>query len=91
MYITSIMTTQANKCVGWPPPIPLNYERQRIGLKMNTGAGGSVAKPYQLVLKYLGYKKYAYLDAHVSVSCKQLFTRMAKLQRSTSLTHLVTH
>jgi hypothetical protein len=67
MYITSIMTTQANKCIGWPPPIPLNYERQRIGLVVNTRAGGSMAKPYQLVLKYLGYKKYAYPYSHVNL------------------------
>jgi hypothetical protein len=43
MYITMIMITQANKCVGWPPPIPLNYERLRTRLVMNTGARGSVA------------------------------------------------
>lgn len=52
MYVTSMMKTQVNKCVGWPPPILLKCERQRIGSIVNTITGGSMAKPYQLVLKY---------------------------------------
>jgi hypothetical protein len=67
VYIALIMTTQANKCVGWPPLIPLNYERQRSRLVVNIGAWGLVARPYQLVLKYSSYKKYTYLDSHVRV------------------------
>jgi hypothetical protein len=67
MYITSIMTTQINKCLGWPPPIPLNDERQRIISIVNIGTWGSMAKPYQLILKYSNYKKDTYPYVHVKV------------------------
>lgn len=67
MYITSIMKTQVNKCVGWPPPIPLKCERQKIGSIVNTRTWGSMAKPYRLVLKYSGYKKYTYSYSHVKM------------------------
>ncbi len=46
MYTTLFMATQANRYVGWPPPIPLNCQRQRTSSVVNTKARGSVAKPY---------------------------------------------
>jgi hypothetical protein len=38
VYTTPIMTTQTNKSMGWPPPIPINCEGQR------TGGGESYSK-----------------------------------------------
>jgi hypothetical protein len=67
IYTTLIMTTQANRSMGWPPPIPLNCVQNIIGLMVNIGIRGSVAKPYQSTLKYPNYKKDANLDAHVKV------------------------
>jgi hypothetical protein len=46
IYTSPMMMTQANRSMGWPPPIVLNYERYRIGLVVNFGARGSVARPY---------------------------------------------
>jgi hypothetical protein len=46
IYKTPIMMTQANRSMGWPPPIPLNCERQRIGLVVDPRARGLMAKPY---------------------------------------------
>jgi len=46
MYTTLFMATQTNRYVGWPPPIPLNCERQRTRSVVNIKVRGSVAKPY---------------------------------------------
>jgi hypothetical protein len=43
---TLIMTTQANESMGWPQLIPLNYERQIIGLVVNIKVGGLLTIPY---------------------------------------------
>ncbi len=67
MYIASIITTQANRFVGWPLSIPLKCEQHRTGSVVNTIVGGSMAKPYWSTLKYPYYKKNAGLDAQVRV------------------------
>jgi hypothetical protein len=36
VYTAPIMTIQANIFVGWPPLIPLNCERYKIGSVVNT-------------------------------------------------------
>jgi hypothetical protein len=61
----SIITTQANKFVGWPLLIPLKCEQQIIRSMVNTTTRGLVAKPYQSTLKYPYYKKNADPDDHV--------------------------
>jgi hypothetical protein len=61
------MTTQANRSMGWPPRILINYERHRIGSMLNPKIGGSVAKPHRSTFKYPDYKKDAYLDVHVKI------------------------
>jgi hypothetical protein len=53
--------------MGWPPPIPINFEQQKTRSVVNPRTWLIMAKPYQLVLKYPNYKKDADLDAHVSV------------------------
>jgi hypothetical protein len=53
--------------MGWPPPIPINFERQKTKSMVNPRTRVIVAKPYQLALKYPNYKKDANLDAHVKV------------------------
>jgi len=67
MYIASIITTQANRFVGWPLLIPLNCEQQKTKSMVNTIARGLEARPYQTTLKYRNYKKDTDLDAHVRV------------------------
>jgi len=67
MYIASIITTQANRFVGWPPLIPLNCEHQKTKSMVNTIERGLKARPYQTTLKYPNYKKDTDLDAHVRV------------------------
>jgi hypothetical protein len=57
VYTTLIMITQANKSMGWPPLIPMTYERQKTKSMVNPKAWILVARPYQLVLKYPDYKK----------------------------------
>jgi hypothetical protein len=46
VYKTLIMTTQTNKSMGWPLPIPINCERQKIELVVNPKVGVPMAKPY---------------------------------------------
>jgi len=46
VYTTPIMTTQTNKSMGWPLPIPINSERQRTGFMVNPGARVPMANPY---------------------------------------------
>lgn len=67
VYIVLIMTTQTNKFVEWPPPIPINYEGQKTRLVVNLGVGVLEAKPYQSTLKYSNYKKDVDPYAHVKV------------------------
>lgn len=67
VYIAPIMTTQANRSMGWPPRILINYEEHRIGSMLNPKIGGSVAKPHRSTFKYPDYKKDAYLDVHVKI------------------------
>ncbi len=57
VYKTLIMTTQTNKSMGWPLPIPINCERQKIELVVNPKVGVPMAKPYWSALKYPNYKK----------------------------------
>jgi hypothetical protein len=40
MYTTSIIMTQTNKSVGWPPLIILNYEWEKIGSLVNNKSVG---------------------------------------------------
>ncbi len=54
---TTPMTTQTNKSMGWPLPIPINCERQRTGFVVNPGARVPMANPYWSALKYPNYKK----------------------------------
>jgi len=37
---------QTNRYVGWPPPIPMNYEGQIIESMVNHGVGVLMASPY---------------------------------------------
>ncbi len=39
---------QTNRYVGWPPPIPMNYEGQIIESMVNHGVGVLMASPYWL-------------------------------------------
>lgn len=65
VYTTPIMITQANRFLGWSPPIPMNLEGQRTKSVVNLGTGVPMAKPYQSTLKYQDYKKDADPNAHV--------------------------
>jgi len=67
VYIVPIMTTQTNKFVDWPPPIPINYEGQKTESLVNLGVGVLVAKPYQSTLKYPNYKRDVDPYVHVKV------------------------
>jgi hypothetical protein len=47
-----ITMTQANRFMGWPLPIPINYEWQITRLAVNPWVGGPMAMQYWLTLKY---------------------------------------
>ncbi len=59
--------SQTNRFMGWPPPIPLNCEQQKIRLVVDPGTSGLVARPYRPALKYLNYYKDVDQNVHVSV------------------------
>lgn len=67
VYITLIVTIQENIFVGWPPPIPLNYEQQKTRSMVNIIAWGSMARPHRSVLKYPNYKKDVNPNTRVKV------------------------